>query len=187
MDPGGDPALADGQEREAEVAVGAVLLEQAAEEDPRRVAAGRRREESVVAPPALVEVDEGLEVRERVGRVGQPDLAARFRPPDLAPDLVAILLAERREVAVEVDAGRQVDDRADVLALDVERPALDDLAAAERDGEGVGGRIAAPEAAEVHDVPRLGMRVIGAAFAARCSTTASATAGRTSGAARTVA
>ena len=84
--------------------------------------------------------------------------------------------------------GREVDDRADVLALDVERPALDDLAAPERDGECVGGRVAAPEAAEVDDVPRIGMRVVRRGLPRRgSSTTASETAGRTSGSARTVA
>ena len=45
-------------------------------------------------------------------------------------------------------------DRADVLALDVERPALGHLARPERGGERVGGRVAAAQAAQVDDVPR---------------------------------
>ena len=91
---------------------------------------------------------------ERVGRILETDLADRLRAADLAPDLVALLLAERAEVAVHVAAGRQRHDRADVLALDVERPALGDLARAERRGEGVGRRVAAAEPAQVDDVPR---------------------------------
>ena len=50
-------------------------------------------------------------------------------------------------------AGR-VDDRADVLALDVERPALGDLARAERRGQRVGGGVATAQPAQVDDVPR---------------------------------
>ena len=57
------------------------------------------------------------------------------------------------EVVVEVDAVRQRHDRADILALDVERPALADLAGPEGRGEGVGRRVAAAEPAQVDDVP----------------------------------
>ena len=56
--------------------------------------------------------------------VVQRDLADGLGAADLAPDLVALLLAERREVVVDVGAVGQGHDRADVLALDVERPAL---------------------------------------------------------------
>ena len=58
--------------------VGPKHLEQAPEEQPARVAAGRRREQAVDAPAPLVEVDERLEVGQRVGRVGQ---ARPRRPP----------------------------------------------------------------------------------------------------------
>ena len=51
---------------------------------------------------ALVEVDEGVEVGDRVGRLDELDLARGLGAPDLAPDLVALLLAERREEGVEV-------------------------------------------------------------------------------------
>ena len=49
---------------------------------------------------------------------------------------------------------RQGHDRADVLALDVERPALGHLARPEGRGQGVGGRVAAAQPAQVDDVPR---------------------------------
>ena len=81
------------------------------------------------------------------------DLPDRLGPPDLAPDLVALLLAQRREVAVHVRAGGQRHDRADVLALDVERPALGHLAGPEGRGQRVGGGIAAAQPAQVDDVP----------------------------------
>ena len=48
----------------------------------------------------------------------------------------------------------RVDDRADVLALDVERPALGHLARPEGRGERVRGRVAAAKAAQVDDIPR---------------------------------
>ena len=116
--------------------------------------------------------------------VVEADLADRLGPADLAPDLVALLLAEGREVVVHRRRRPgSVDDRADVLALDVERPALGDLARAERGGQRVGGRVAAAQPAQVDDVPRrrspTGRR--------RWSARASATAGRSAGAARIVA
>ena len=67
-----------------------------------------------------------------------------------------VLLAERREVVLERRPGRHADDRADVLALDVEGPALGDLARAERRGQRVGRRVAAAQAAQVDHVPRRG-------------------------------
>ena len=153
VDPGRDPPAADGQERQADRA-----------RRRRDSSNSRRMKTRLWSPPAvggksprrpsaLVEVDEGLEVGERVGRVVEADLADGLGPADLAPDLVALLLAERREVAVEVDALGQRDDRADVLALDVERPALGDLAGTERRGERVSRRVAAAQAAQVDDVP----------------------------------
>ena len=86
------------------------------------------------------------------------DRPGRLRAAELAPDLVALLLAEGGEVGHR-DPGRtggEGDDRADVLALEVERPAGPHLAPAEGRGEGVGGRVAAAETPEVDDVPRLG-------------------------------
>ncbi len=159
VDPRRDPPAADREEREADRAVGAGQLEQPADEDPALVPAGGRREEAGRAPAPLVEVDERLEVADGIGRVVEADLADRLGPADLAPDLVALLLAERREVAVEVDAVRQRHDRAHVLALDVERPALADLPGTERRAERVGRRVAAAEAAEVDDVPGRGVGV----------------------------
>ncbi len=120
--------------------------------------------------------------------VGQRDLAGGLGAADLAPDLVALLLVERREVAVEVGALREGDDRADVLALDVERPALADLARARtrprgrrrpgRRSAGGGGRSTSHGA---------GWSASAGSVAARWSTSASATAGRSAGAARIVA
>ncbi len=57
------------------------------------------------------------------------------------------------EVVVHRRADRQRHDRADVLALEVEGPALGDLAGAERRRERVGRRIAAAQSPEVDDVP----------------------------------
>ncbi len=78
----------------------------------------------------------------------------RLGPADLAPDLVTLLLAQGRQVGLDVRADRQRRDRGDVLTLDVEGPALGDLARADRLGQGVRRRVAAAQTAEVHDVPR---------------------------------
>jgi hypothetical protein len=86
---------------------------------------------------------------------GEP--ARRLGPADLAPDLVALLLAQRREEVVHRAPGRERDDGADVLLLDVHRPAAGGLAAPERAGERIGRRVAAAEAAEIHGVPRMGV------------------------------
>src|SRR3712207_7400914 len=51
-----------------------------------------------------------------------------LRPPNLAPDLVARLLAQRREVVVHRPGLGQRRDRTHVLALEVQRPACLDLA-----------------------------------------------------------
>ena len=75
----------------------AVELEQAPEQDPTLGATRRLGEEAVGAPLLLVQDDERLEVRERVGGIVEPDLPDGLGPPDLAPDLVALLLAERGE------------------------------------------------------------------------------------------
>ena len=131
MDAGRDPPAADGQERQPR-ALGAGQLEQPPEEDPALRPARRVGEEAGRSPLLLVQVDERVEIGERVADVLQADLTDRLGPADLAPDLVALLLAERREVVVHRGADRQVDDRADVLALHVERPALGDLARPER-------------------------------------------------------
>ena len=101
-----------------------------------------------------MEVDEDLEIGDRVVRRGEPELAGRLGPAELAADLVTGLLVERAEVVVERRARGEGHDRADVLALQVEGPALVDLARAERGGQGVRGRIAAAEPAQVDDVPR---------------------------------
>ena len=101
--------------------------------------------------------------RSASGSVGvvEADLADGLGPADLAPDLVAVLLAERREVGVHVGPDRERDHRADVLALDVERPALGHLARPEGGGQGVRGRVAAAQPTEVDDVPRAPFRGFG--------------------------
>ena len=102
---------------------------------------------------------------QRVRGCLEADLPDRLRPADLAPDLVALLLAETGEVVVHRSADRQRHDRTDVLALDGEGPALGHLARPERGRERVGGRVAAAKAAQVDDVPAVpvadGRKVVG--------------------------
>ena len=95
--------------------------------------------------------------RDGVGGVVQADLAVALGPADLAPDLVALLLAQGGEVVVHGAAHGQLRHGADVLAFHVERPALRHLAGAEGSGQRIGRRVAAAEAAEVHGVPRIGV------------------------------
>src|SRR5664280_375713 len=52
-DAGRDPATADGQELQRDLAIRAAMLEEAAEEDAALGASGRRREEPVGAPALL--------------------------------------------------------------------------------------------------------------------------------------
>ena len=136
--------------------VGAEQLEQAADEHPalRRRPACRGNRPSV-APAALVEVDEGVEVGERVGRVVERDLARRLGAADLAPDLVALLLAERAEVVVDRRAlgQRRRPGRRPRARRSTVQPSRD-LAAPEGRGQRVGRRVAAAEPAQVDDVPR---------------------------------
>ena len=83
------------------------------------------------------------------------EVAGRLGPAELAADLVAGLLVERRRGTSRSRAPcGEGHDRADVLALEVEGPALVHLAGAERGGEGLRGRVAAAQAAQVDDVPR---------------------------------
>ena len=72
---------------------------------------------------------------------------------------MAVLLAQRPQVALEVQAGREVEDRADLLALADHGPAVRGKMRPECRYELVGSRIAAAEASEVDDVPRFGVRV----------------------------
>ncbi len=85
----------------------------------------------------------------------EPDLADRLGAAHLAPDLVTLLLVEGRQVSVEVRAGGERHDRADVLAVDVEDPALGHLARPEGRGQRVRRRVAAAQPAQVDDVPRM--------------------------------
>src|SRR4051794_30990855 len=101
MHPSRDPLATDGQERQPDRPVRAVELEQALEQDAALGAARGVGEQAVGAPPLLMEVDERLEVGKGVGRVLQTDLPDRLGPTDLAPDLVAILLAETPEEVVD--------------------------------------------------------------------------------------
>src|SRR4051812_12156954 len=106
-----------------------------------------------------MELDERLEVGERLGGLDELDRPGGLGPVDLAPDLVALLLAEGREEVVDRGAAalgaprRQRRDGTDVLGLEVEGPALIDLVAADCRGERLRGWIAGAEAAEVDDVP----------------------------------
>ena len=75
VDPGGDPAPVDREEREVDRPVGAGELEEAVQEAAARVAARGRREEAVGTPAALVEVDEGVEVGKRIVGPVEADLA----------------------------------------------------------------------------------------------------------------
>src|SRR6185369_7914122 len=123
-DPGRDPAPTDRQEEKLDGTIRTRLLEPAPDEDARRRTTGRRGKQAVGAPLALMEVDEVVELRQRLRRAGENDLAARLGPPDLAPDLVAGFLVEGREVVLEADSVRDRDHGADVLAFEVERPAV---------------------------------------------------------------
>src|SRR4029079_16483871 len=88
------------------------------------------------------------------------DVSDRLGAAHLPPDLMSLLLAERPEIVVERRALRQMDDGADVLALDVERPAFRDLAPSERGRERIGGWIAATQPPQVDDVPWRRMRIV---------------------------
>ena len=103
-----------------------------------------------------MEVDERFEVGQGRGGGFETDLAGRLGPTNLAADLVALLLVERREEVIERAAHRQGHHGTDVLALDVERPAGVDLGGAEGSGEGIDRWIAAAQASQVHDVPVAG-------------------------------
>ena len=100
--------------------------------------------------------------RSSSGRGGfvEPDLARALGAAQLAADLVARLLAQPGEVVLERRPRRHPHDRADVLALDVEGPALGDLARTERRGQGVGRGVPAAQAAQVDHVPRGGVRIV---------------------------
>jgi hypothetical protein len=154
MDPGGDPPVPDRQEREPQRPVRSMEFEQAAEQDPALRPARRVGEEPVGAPALLVQVDERFEIGQRVGRIVEAHGSDSLRAPYLAADLVTFLLAECAEKSVHIRPVGQRHDRADVLALHVERPTLGDLAGAERRGQGVRGRVAAAKAAKVDDIPR---------------------------------
>ena len=123
MDAGRDSPPADRQEAQAEHAVGAELLEHAAHEGSAPLTAGCRGEEAVCSPFLLVELDERGQLAQRIARLDQLDLAGRGGPPNLAPDLVAMLLFQRLEILLEGDALGQRKDGTDVFAFDVQSPA----------------------------------------------------------------
>ena len=105
-DAGRDPPAGDGQEVQLDRPVVAEQLEEATEEGPALVAARRRREEPLGAPALLVQVDERVQVADGIGGSLEADRAGGLRPAQLAADLVALLLVERPEVALEVDPGQ---------------------------------------------------------------------------------
>jgi len=76
------------------IAVGAVELEQALEQHPALDATWGVGKEPVGGPLLLVQLDEGLKVRQRISGVVESDLADGLGATDLAPDFVAVLLAE---------------------------------------------------------------------------------------------
>ena len=117
MEPCRDAPATHREECQVGWPVRAEELEQAADEAPALVAAGRGWEQPVIAPAGLVQVDERVEVGERVARDIEPDLALALRAAELAADLVALLLVEGGEEAVEVGAVRDDRHGADVLAL----------------------------------------------------------------------
>src|SRR3989338_4546373 len=97
----GDSPACDGQEAQAQRPARPEQLEQAPEVDPALVTARVRREEAVLAPACLVELDEGLEVGQRIHRFGQGNVAGRLGAADLAPNLMTLLLVECREVVID--------------------------------------------------------------------------------------
>ena len=137
------------------------IFEEAGEEAPAGGPAFGRREQAVLAPALLVQVDELVQVAQRVGRTLQSNLARVRGAADLAANLVAVLLAQRPQVALEVQAGRELQDRADLLALADHRPTVRACACRKRDLELVGSRIAASQPSQVDDVPRLRRPVVG--------------------------
>ena len=100
-----------------------------------------------------MQLDEDRQVGKGIGRLPEGDLAGRLGAPDLPSDLVALLLGERIQKALEVDALRQRQDRADVLALDVEGPVAGCFAPPEGNRQPVGHGVTAAKPAQVHDVP----------------------------------
>ena len=139
------------------------------------------------APALLVEVDEVSRSASGSAESVEAALAGRLGPAHLAPDLVAVLLVERRQVrrrSPRPPGASRPGRRPRARASTVQRTTP---AAAERRGQRVRGGVAAAEAAQVHDVPRPAS-VRGAGTIRRGTpTTASATPGRSAGAASTVA
>ena len=80
-------------------------------------------------------------------------LAGGLGATDLAPDLVALLLAQRAQHVVQRPTPRQRDDRAHVLLLEVHHPAVRLCASAEGLGQRIGRGVGAPQTAKVHQVP----------------------------------
>ena len=90
----------------------------------------------------------------------EPNLPRALGAAQLAADLVACLLAQPGEVVLERCPRRHANDRADVLALDVEGPPLGDLARTERCGQGVCRGVPTAHATQVDHVPRGGVRIV---------------------------
>jgi len=159
-------------------------LEEPPEEGPALVPARRRREEPALAPALLVEVHEGVQVGHRVGRPLQAQPARGLRPAELAADLVALLLAPRREVSLEVHARLERDDGADLLRARARRASPPGAAPKASRGRRPPGRRSGWPAVR-WDVPgRRMVGVVGDTGVARASTRASVTAWRSSGRAR---
>src|SRR5262249_49890417 len=128
-------------------------LGEAMHETPTPLAAFGVREQPLITPARLVQPDESIDGVRRQARRLEAHRADRLRATNLAPDLVPRLLVERAEIVVPRAEPAEVDDRADVLLLDVDFPALFDRVVAEGCREQRQGRIVAAEATEVDHVP----------------------------------
>ena len=154
VDAGGDPPAADGQERQAERAVRARTARTGA---GRRRGSGRRPAVGGKRPSAPQRFW-WRSMNASRSASGSGESSSRISPTASARRTLRRIswrsfLPRVAEVVVHRRAVREGHDRADVLALEVERPALGHLAGTEGGGQRVGGRVAAAQPAQVDDVP----------------------------------
>ena len=155
VDAGRDPPAADRQERQPERAVGAVELEQAPERRPgsgrRPGCRGRGRRRAHFFWCRSMKASRSASGSAESSRRISPTASARRTLRRIS---WRSFLPSVDEVGLHVGPDREGHDRADVLALDVERPALGHLARPEGRGQRVGRRVAAAQPPQVDDVPR---------------------------------